>query len=330
MDTPSPAIPGNTPPDPHSTRHFWIVVGIPLTMFILAFPLVKSNFFKKYCDVPTITLQTALHETSNAHCDILIYGDSTAQRVVDPAVVQARTHLDTCNVGATGVLLPLVGSEPLDRFLARNSRPKYLVLQFSGARLNDFRTQPVEDQLVDGVIPVLRYFGWKTALKSMLLHPEHLLGVFSYAYQQGAKEAFEYLIHKRGVAKWDKTSTFHTPPASGLPFCQPFLGGTGLPDPAWIAHMRQEYAAKADHVLVDISPTSSCNGYFPEWVKRLGNATDNKPELFPQNNFIDGFFHTTQAGSQRVSEELADQLVALENEDAHTTLSTPDTEQKRK
>ncbi len=296
----------------HAALLFWIVTGIPVAMLIVAFPAINSSLFKRYGDPVTVSIQMGLFETVNRTCDILMYGDSTAEAGLDPAIVSNLTHMTACNIATGGPTLQVLGMDPFDRYLERNPKPKYLIMQFAAGNLHRIAPNVTDLDHFDGVIESIRFYGWLKTLPIMLRYPDYFIGLLNYTYKSGTMELVSEFRHTRAhmhSAQADSYLIFPRPPLTSCPI---YNGGTVLPDPGWIAYLRQHYAGNAEHVLVNVSPTSPCNSLYAAWKSAIGDSTDNELELYPNNLFVDGTYHTSREGAIRRSTEVAQQILAAE------------------
>ena len=93
--------------------------------------IVPSNWFVERSGstyLANFAYGDTLHDRK---CQIVIYGDSTAMVGVDPSVLTARTGLTACNIAEFEGMTMVTGTLLVDRFLAHNPRPKYLVFLFA-------------------------------------------------------------------------------------------------------------------------------------------------------------------------------------------------------
>jgi hypothetical protein len=292
---------------------FWVIVAIPVIALILAFPIVSSTPFKKYCDYELLSVQTSLHEASHRPCDVLLFGDSTAETGLDPTIVAAQTGLTTCNIATTRPTFEILGQEPLDHYLARNPRPRFLVLQYSAGNFHPFEPDRMDPYHIDGVILAIRYYEWTKAVRVMARFPDYIIGLLNYTYFQGGKHMVSAMLGRKRSNKIqpnDNYFAFNKPP---LTHCVPISDEIAPPDPSWVGTLRRQYSPYADHVLINVSPTSSCNSLYSDWKAKLGGLVDSGPELLPNDLFIDNFYHLSRPGTELLSKEVASQITALQH-----------------
>jgi hypothetical protein len=83
----------------------------------------------------------------------------------------------------------------------------------------------------------------------------------------------------------------------------------------WIKQTRSHYAPMAGTLVVDASPTSPCNQAVDQWNSRLSGLIDNAVEVYATDQFVDVRDHPTREGAIKRSNEVADQILDLENRD---------------
>ncbi len=288
------------------------MVGIPLAAVILAFPLVCSPWFIKYADKYGPTAQRPLYTASNTPCDILMTGDSTSLVGLDPRVIQGVTHLTACNIGSTLPTLAVNGLAPVDRYLERNPHPKFLVLQFSGLALHEWPTRNSKDTNIEGIIPMMRYVSPIAALRLMAKNPDTIIGLVHYAYVQGAIDLRARFFKHKYARISKELGGYVVMPYPPLKAC-PVYDATpmGPENIAWLQSLRTRYAGKADHVLIDVAPTSICNPYTSQWQSALSGKIDNTIAVYPLDDFVDSFFHLTRDGALRFSNDTAQNIKAI-------------------
>ena len=309
-------LPAETPPVVAATpgrrwrKLFWCVVGIPLFLEVLGFWAVNRPVFRKHADYYWVTATDGLFEAAHKPCDILIYGDSTAMADLDPSIVQDATGLSACNVAVSMPTLDIVGMDPLNRYLERNPRPKYLLLQFSP---KNFRPLPYDmghAEAVDGFIVVMRHYGWGRVLPQIMRHPDYLLMVPQYVYVDGLKQAIKSL-HHRQIASSTKGS-YIVLTAKGGSAC-PDVPELREPDVAWVHYLRQFYLSRTDHLLITAAPISNCSPQYLKLKSSFQRVTDGGLNGYLDSSFADDGMHMSRAGAVRYSEDIA-KLIKAKNE----------------
>jgi hypothetical protein len=287
---------------------YWIVLAVPVLALLLAFPLVCSRPFLTYADKYGLTAVRPLFETKGKPCDVLLFGDSSAIIGLDPRVIEKETHMSTCNIAATMPTLGLMGVAPLDSYLDRNPRPRVIVLQFTGADL-----KPLPDKNppnIEGIIPMLRYGNKFEAVKVIGKDPDTLIGLLHYTYFNSLVSLRARFITKRYPHFSEDAGAYTAFPKPPLTNCPVYHADPiGPKDIAWLHFLREHFASRADYVLIDVAPTSSCNVQAQQWQSSLAGEIDNQIALLPITTFVDDVFHMTRAGAVAYSESTGREIV---------------------
>jgi hypothetical protein len=270
-------------------------------------------------DTNWIAAQRPVFEDSRRPCDVLIFGDSTAMVSLDPQILQGITGLRACNVATTRPTLEIVGLDPLDKYLARNPRPRYLVLQF-GANL--FGPMPYDrghEEPADGLVSVLRYYNPRLALEQVLRHPGYLSTISWIVYAQGVQSLWQSIMHPESKSKL--TDGYIIAPGKSLANCTLLDLADRQASSAWVHYLRDHYSELADRVIVNVTPTPACNTLYPSWSRDLRGLTDNRLETYPSALFVDGM-HLNRKGAVHFSREIAEQILSLEHNASPESSST--------
>ena len=303
-----------------ATVLFWFVIGVPLLGLVLAFPLVRSSSFMKYADNYGLTAERALFEKSNQPCDVVVSGDSTSMMGLDPRIIENETHLSVCNVGATMPMIELLGLAPLDEYLSRNPKPKYLLLQFHVENLRELPNPNLKFESVEGFVPLIRYSGLLTAIRVMAKHPDAFIGMMHYAYVVSIHNVRVRSIKNRVPIVTKELGAYSVMPFQPLQECPKVEYAPVQPEAgAWIQSLRKRYADKADYVIVNVAPTSPCNSQFSQWRNSLDGQIDNQLTIYPLNLFVDDYFHLSRNGALRSSAETAAEIDRIRDHSSEST-----------
>ncbi len=147
---------------------------------------ISKNLYKTgrtFGDVPEMRL---LQEGA-INADLLIIGSSRAEVHYNAAIIQNKTKLATYNLGIGGVDWNLIQFR-LEQYLAKNKRPKYLIVNFDYNNLNRLASYILRDELLpyayanqaiknqfnvhfaDTYIPGIRYAGHNYLLFKTFVH----------------------------------------------------------------------------------------------------------------------------------------------------------------
>ena len=297
-----------------------IAAGIPLAMFLLAVALIRWPSYQRYSDSHWIFSERDLFAATNRPCDIVIFGDSTAMVGLDPRIISARTGLTTCNIASPIDPLYLLGTQPLDLYLRRNPRPRYLLLHFSGRNIRPLPDTSEHISRIDGYLPLLRYGYAGIGIRKMISEPDTIIGLLYYAYIVGPHNIRLHIEHLEPVNQEPTNEDQHLgsytvipkpPELRCLPAHEEPIDANGV---SWARSTRAHFSPLAGTVIFDIAPTSVCNPLAQQWKQALTGVTDNDLEIAPQNFFVDELNHPTRETAIRHSNEIADQILALENQ----------------
>lgn len=299
-------------------RYVTIVAGIPLASLPLAFFLLSTPFFQKYCDLNWIQAQNQMLTATGRSCDIVMFGDSTAELGLDPQIISERTHLTACNIALGEPVLEALGTKPLEAFLERNGKPKVLLLQFAPKGMRDIPESELPPLSADVFVAMLRFGYIREALARMFARPAGFIAAMNYTYDRGFKEGehnvLYYLRHGRVDGPQLAAGSYFAFDTPGLTGCLPMhddpLGPKNI---EWIQALRKRFASSAQTVIINSSPISPCSPFYQQWSETISGFIDSPLKLYPLGLFWDQH-HTTREGAIRLSEETAQQILALENQ----------------
>ena len=292
------------------------IAAFPLLMLLLTFVLIGTRAFQRYCEAGWISAQDRLYSTKDSTCDILIFGDSTAAMGLDPDIISRRTHLATCNFAATAPTLDLFGTKPFELFLARNKRPRYLLLHFRPTSMTRHIPGFADGEYLQAIVPMLRHGYAYLALPKMITRPTLVIDFMYYAYYMGPQNALFGLTHQgranSNIEPMEGSYVINTnPPLKDCP--KPNSVPLTAENIAWIQDLRQHFSPSAEKIIMNVSPTSDCNPLRTQWSNALSGITDNSLVVYPGNSFVDDWDHPTRETAIRLSNETADQILALED-----------------
>ncbi len=289
-------------------RWLAIVFSILLATAILlvlaalhAIQVVRQPDYPRSTGDPALELQDSAFRLRNQPCDIVIYGDSTANVGIDPRVITARTGLTACNIATNRPDVDDLGTLPLDAFLAHNPRPKLIVLQFGP---EDFYRAKSPWEHVGPYTPLVmlaRDTSTRDVLATMLHHPAETVQFVQYILQ---KELFPgHIDRDREFQRaLDHAAASHGQLDLNLPALTE-CHDTALPlngplDTGWIAQLRARYRAQGIPVLIRAAPVPPCDPQLTKFRQDLGPWVDGNVETLPTTDFVAGSRHTTQQGSE--------------------------------
>jgi hypothetical protein len=248
-------------------------------------------------------------------CEILIYGDSSAMTGIDPVRLEALTHRKACNISQTQPTVVATGTLPIDLYLKQNALPKYLVIQLGP---ETFYQRHGLDTLAafDPIMLMMRHDQGYATAKKLLQNPLPTLRFLSIVLQarywpNRAYGASFMGLYRGAIADYYAHSGFLTIPKGPE-------GGCGGPRPlggpadfGWIDEARRRYEAEGVKVLVLVSPIPECDSQ-REIYRELDAHVDGASTTLPLELFNDSDRHFTRAGSEIVTDSVAQRILALE------------------
>ena len=288
----------------------------PIFLLILACCIVPSRWFALHSGNSYMVNDGFATELQNTHCDIVVYGDSTAMVAVNPKIIEARTGLHTCNIAEFRGMTVVNGTWLVDTFLAHNPPPRFLVFMFTPENLqvpNDWNSTNTFEAIT---FRMHARPGLETLL-TMLAHPD--------AFLRWSEEGLRMSL-TRARSQPLAAAQVDTRPATGGQF--PLMGPpetqcehtrrAGDPNPAYVAALRRRYSTPQTTVLVDATPTASCDPGLPYYSRVLPGMVDDTPyPTYPIGVFIkDNRLHMGSEGAVLLSNMLAEQI--LERMQPHT------------
>ena len=303
---------------PRSNRRAWLyllpVLIFPFALLAAAFAIIPTRWFITHSGnsyLENLAYATRLH---GAHCDVVIWGDSSAMVGIDPAIVQARTGLSTCNIAEFKGMALVTNTLLLDTYLAHNARPRFLVIMFAPEAMF-LNKSWAKTPTFEAITFLVQSQPHLAVLRTLLQHPLDTiawaeLGLRMTVTRFHSKAAPDSALHVREshqgqfpVEGPDEVSCEKEP-------------RPGAQDPAWLNGFRRKYGVDGTQVLVDATPTPSCDPGLSENRRILPPLIDNNPyPTLPYDFYIKGDrLHVNSRGVPILSNMVADQILARLNQ----------------
>ena len=296
-------------------------LGCGVLVVMYAVSLAKSPGFTQLVPNPYVQVQDYPFSLNHADCDVLIYGDSAAMTGLDPGTIEQQTHLKTCNIAQMRPVVALLGTIPIDLYLEKNKRPKYLVIQMSPEtfffdhgweKVSTFepimlllrqRSGTSTDwELVKHPLQTLRFA--KTVLMDRYLPDHEVMAAYEQSYAHTVSDYYK----SRGLLAIPK------PPATK---CQYGEFTADFPvDTKWIEDVRNKYSALGIKVLVNVSAVPECDQGVAFYRRTLMPHVDDDLQIWPITYFNESDRHFTPDGVKLISTALSKQIEALEEQKA--------------
>ncbi len=287
---------------------FLVLVGSAAMLFVAllhAIGFVRQPGYPERNTDPTVVLQDSGFRLTGKQCDVLVFGDSTANVGIDPRVITANTGLSACNIAVTRPVIDDLGGLPLDAFLEHNPKPKLLVLQFGPEDFYPAKSPWEHAAPFSPLAMLARDLPRGRALRIMLRHPAETSQFVLFLLKdeltprRGDREAqrqdFHHALQHAAESNGQLDLPFPAQTAcltAGLPLNGPL-------DPDWARRWREKYEAQGIPVLIRLAPVPSCDPQLKKFRAELAPYADGPLEDLPIQDFAPGDRHMTPAGSQQ-------------------------------
>jgi len=281
-----PSEPCCTRPERTSWRYFYYSLTlaiVPLVAVLASFLIARSSWYLRHQRNSYLAISDYPFTLKNAGCEVIIYGDSSALTGVSPPVIEATTHLRTCNIAQPNTALAIVGTFALDSYLQNNAPPKFLIFQFTAP---DFAPRDAKGRLYEeGALQLTRH---KLDLDTFILFARHPVQTLEFS---------EFILRTALVDRywstlgydlaWAQVRTSHglfTAPGGPLKSCAGDLE-VRPPETGYIAALRSKYSRPGTRVLVYSAPFPECDPSYDYYSEKLASLADNRLRRFPIHMF---------------------------------------------
>jgi hypothetical protein len=304
------------------------IISLSLTLWATTQP-----WFLFHDAYPELSTMGYSQRAQAAACDVLIYGDSTALAGLDPAIIEAKTGLKTCNIAEWRPVEDFVGVNfPLDQYLARNPAPKYLVTSWTPSNFQ-LEHPLMRTNRAEGFIYALQYDRGSWLWRDLVRHPEETLSFLTWVQSRLIQDALNRVAHLHDSDSEIDPRSQRDHQAGMWAFQLPAqktcvkVDDSSLSDhsqnAAGVAEFRKRYEVNGTKVIVNVSPIADCSPDIDLDKKLTAGLSDNALELFPIRYFNDLNFHLDKAGSELYSVEISAQIVHLIQTDRNSTAQLP-------
>ena len=311
-----------------------LIVLLPLVAVPLFILVGSSDFFLHHGASVWVQSNDAIFGMRNRHCDVLIYGDSTAMTGIDPSLVNRYTGLNTCNIAVTNAVLAVTGNLTLNSFLQGNARPKVLLVQLSP---DDFQQQNLvwsHTIYAEGLLELLRHGSAEESRHVLLTHPHEAIAFAGYAAGYTAYYAIKDIWFRATHLRPEEDEVqvrngFFTPPSPARIDCEQTDAMPANASSAFAQSVTRDYqkayGGRGSVVLVDVAPIPSCDENLAAYRRELRGVTNNNLQGLPIGLFNDSR-HYTAFGSRVVSALVARQVNQVATGDPSMNGRTPSIE----
>jgi hypothetical protein len=256
---------------------------------------------------------------AHADCDVLVYGDSSALTGLDPQLIAKITGLKTCNIAEARGVEDVVGFRfPLDAYLQRNKRPRFILMMLGAPSFLPAK-KPFTGFSTEGMIYALQYDHGGEMLRGFLRRPTWVVNFMFWAAESMLENQWRQLLPgrrrvdvdtRKQRADRDGIWPFPLPPEVHCDYSGPDPHPVAR-NAADVAETRKRYAVDGTQVIIDISPISNCSPYEGIYRKQLDGLHDNALVALPMPYFNMTDVHFSPAGSAYISTEAARQILEL-------------------
>jgi hypothetical protein len=249
-----------------------------------------------------------------ANCDVVIYGDSSALVGLDPAIIQRRTGLSTCNISELAGMTMVNGWMIPDEYLRHNRNPRFMVFDFAPENLAPYtRWQTVSR--FEAILFRIKSHRDVETLKLMASHPVELVIFASMALRVSLFGLARPPLPESSFQIRTATKGYLPIPGGPMEEC-PTDRREHVSDKDWIAELRQRYSKNGTTVIVDTTPEPSCDPTFDFYSNQHPATTDNTLLAYPLSDFnSSGRLHMNRSGTIRFSNYLSEQIISLSPKD---------------
>ncbi len=258
--------------------------------------------------------------------DIVLVGDSSLVFGVRPDLIQRRLKQSAFNLGQPAGGMIFYPGMLLDHYLARNSRPRLIIL-YVGAWTLLKHQEDLDHLWDDGATAAIRHGNLQQIGTIFADDPRRLVRVPIVFLHQGLvqfsrsdrwwRDASAEMRAGRGwFAVWRPGRPFATQRPGGaheVPVALPDrctlpVKALGALNRRQIEQFRKTYQRDGTRVLVYVAPVPDCDPTYPAIVHAYAGIADNRPRTMPGHDFIDDGWriHTSPEGADRATKQVCD------------------------
>lgn len=294
-------------------------LGAGVAIVFLGIRTATAADFMQTLTTPYGRVQDYAFNLEHEDCEVLIYGDSSALTSDDPVMIEAQTHLKTCNISQTLPVVSVMGTEPVDLYLMKNKPPRYLLIQLS-PDLFYVPHRLDKEAAFDPLTVMLRHNQGLGTTRALLQFPVQTVRYVSLVIQDRyrpdrAKVAAFNSIFEKAISDYYASHGFMTLPKPVQTECVFHQQVPFVPvDHGWVDEARRRYGAMGIKVLVNVSPIPDCDPRHMDYQRELTPYVDAEVRWLPISYFNDADRHFTLEGAKLISAGVVRQIVAKERQ----------------
>jgi hypothetical protein len=303
-----------------------IVLVLPIACLLLAFPIARTHRYLELSRRPLWHATEYRFTGAARDCDVVIFGDSSGMIGVNPAVVEARTGWKTCNLAVPYMATAVAGTSILDKYLASNKPPRFIVFHLSATHLR----APEMDELnglVDAWLMADEHFTPGQALRLFLRHPEDSVYFASELWQQFLstnklqRPDWTGQTYARDMEQQRRDNGWLPQPGTAWDVVCGWQAPTPQFERGYFDRLIARYSKASaqgrtdgrTQVVIWANPSRACDVHSAEYragARAIGIAP---PPVYPIGQFADAF-HLNTEGAARNSEALADTMLRMSHD----------------
>jgi hypothetical protein len=292
-------------------RYCVTIALVPVIAVVCSVFIARSSWYLRHQRNSYLAISDYPFSLINRNCDVIIYGDSSALTGVSPLVIESATGLRTCNIAQPNTALAIAGTFALDSYLQNNSRPKFLIFQFTAP---DFSPMNSNGRLYEeGALQLIRHKLDLQTFQFFARHPMQALGFSEFILRTALIEKdWAGGTYDRAWAEVSATHGLFTAPSAPLAHCLGDLEERS-PDPRWIRDLRRKYSVGGTRVLFYVAPHPECDNSYDFYTEKIAPLADNRLQRFSIGLFNEKN-HFTREGANLNSAHIAADIARILHE----------------
>jgi hypothetical protein len=284
---------------------------VPVIAVVCSVFIARSSWYLRHQRNSYLAISDYPFSLINRNCDVIIYGDSSALTGVSPLVIESATGLRTCNIAQPNTALAIAGTFALDSYLQNNSRPKFLIFQFTAP---DFSPLNSNGRLYEeGALQLIRHKLDLQTFQFFARHPMQALEFSEFILRTALIEKdWAGGTYGRAWAEVANTHGLFTAPSAPLTHCLGDLEERA-PDAQWIHDLRSKYSMGGTRVLVYVAPHPECDNSYDFYAEKIAPLADNRLQRFSVGLFNEKN-HFTREGANLNSSHIAADIARMLHE----------------
>ncbi len=295
------------------SAYLLILLLVPLASLLLAFPAAHTHRFLQYSRRPLWHATDYRFAGEMRNCDVVIFGDSTGMLGVDSRLIEDRTGWKTCNFAMPYMVTSVFGTSLLNRYLARNKAPRFIVFHFSGIHLRPPRLDE-QNGMVDAWLAADEHLPIRQRMWLYLRHPRSSLFFAVELWHEflstspllrpdwsGSAYAND-LAEQRSQNGWLAQASSARAEVCGW---QPLSVSL---DRNYMNEMIARYTRNGTQVVVWVNPSRVCDKHIQQYHASERALGISQSEVYPIDDFTDPY-HLNILGAIRNSERLSNFLL---------------------